>query len=366
MSARRSTLAETLARQTAAGELYERLDGGRVRCLACAHRCEIEPGKAGICRVRLNRAGKLFVPDGYVAGLNVDPIEKKPFFHALPGSAALSIGMLGCNFHCDFCQNWLSSQPLRDEEARRGSLMLGAAVREITAERLVELAVEGGCASITSTYNEPLISAEWAAKVFRLAQAQGLATGFVSNGHATPEALEYLRPVLDWFKVDLKSFREESYRRLGGRLAAVLETIRGLVERGFWVEVVTLVVPGFNDSAEELRGIAGFLAGVSAEIPWHVTAFHPDYRMDDRGRTPTGKLVEAAELGRAAGLRYVYAGNVPGHAGGLEDTRCPGCSRLLVKRTGFSVAENLVVDGKCPQCGERIAGVWERPAPGDG
>ena len=346
------TLESFLRQHVREGELYERLDGEKVVCFACGHRCRILPGHRGVCRVRFNEGGKLFVPYGYVSGLQVDPIEKKPFFHALPGARALSFGMLGCDLHCAYCQNWITSQALRDERA------LGDA-SPVTPERLVELALEHGAKVVTSTYNEPLITAEWAAAVMRLARQHGLRGSFVSNGHGTREVLEYLRPFVDLFKVDLKSFRQSSYRELGGVLDRVLETIGNLVELGFWVEVVTLVVPGFNDSETELRDIARFLRGVSADIPWHVTAFHSDYRMMDRTATPASTLRRARETGLEEGLRYVYAGNLPGMLEGAEDTRCHSCGELLVERFGFRVMMCRISQGRCPRCQTVIPGIWE-------
>jgi pyruvate formate lyase activating enzyme len=346
------TLESFLRQHVREGELYERLDGEKVVCFACGHRCRILPGHRGVCRVRFNEGGKLFVPYGYVSGLQVDPIEKKPFFHALPGARALSFGMLGCDLHCAYCQNWITSQALRDERA------LGDA-SPVTPERLVELALEHGAKVVTSTYNEPLITAEWAAAVMRLARQHGLRGSFVSNGHGTREVLEYLRPFVDLFKVDLKSFRQSSYRELGGVLDRVLETIGNLVELGFWVEVVTLVVPGFNDSETELRDIARFLRGVSADIPWHVTAFHSDYRMMDRTATPASTLRRAREIGLEEGLRYVYAGNLPGMLEDAEDTRCHSCGELLVERFGFRVLTCRISKGRCPRCQTVIPGIWE-------
>jgi pyruvate formate lyase activating enzyme len=212
---------------------------------------------------------------------------------------------------------------------------------------------------LISTYNEPLITAEWSREVFAAAKGERLLTGFVSNGHGTPEVLDFLRPVTDLYKVDLKAFRESSYRAMGGKLAAVADTIRGLVARGLWVEVVTLVVPGLNDDPGELREMAAFLASVSTNIPWHLTAFHPDYQMADRGRTPVATLARAREIGLEAGLRFVYNGNRPGVAPHSEDTLCPSCSTVLVERVGFMVTQNLLADtGRCPSCATVIPGVW--------
>ncbi len=351
---RRETLRERLdARAVPRDELARPGEReGEVRCVACARRCRIPEGRRGGCLVRFNRGGRLMVPWGWVAGgLALDPIEKKPFYHVLPGSGALSFGMLGCDMHCPYCQNWLTSQALRDPEA-------GARIVDTTPETIRELAVRHGARSVISTYNEPLISAEWAVDVFREAGTAGLLTGFVSNGNATPEVLDFLRPHMDLFKVDLKTFREEGYRKLGARLADVLAGIEGIFARGFWLEVVTLVVPGFNDDPAELADIASFLAGLSPDIPWHVTAFHPDYRMDDRGPTPVSTLLRAVEIGREAGLRYVYPGNVAGLPE-LEATRCPSCGEVVVERHGWSIGAVRLREGACPACGTPIAGVWE-------
>ncbi len=348
-----TTLKDLLDQWTTEGELYERLPDRRVRCFACGHRCLIPEGRDGVCKVRFNREGRLYVPAGYVAtSLQLDPIEKKPFFHALPGAATLSFGMLGCDYHCGYCQNWLTSQAIRDVEAV-------ARPARVSAEEIVRHAVRARAPVITSTYNEPLITSEWAVTVFRAAKEQGLKTAYVSNGNATPEVLDYLKPWVDLYKVDLKGFDDKHYRKLGGKLETVLETIRLLVQKDFWLEVVTLIVPGWNDSEAEFRGIARFLAGVSRDIPWHVTAFHPDYKMTNQGWTPARALATAAEIGRAEGLRFVYAGNIPGRTGSLENTFCPACGLLLIERLGFRVLANrLAGAGSCPGCGAAIPGVW--------
>jgi pyruvate formate lyase activating enzyme len=345
------TLSEALADQTRRGELFEPLEGNRIRCLACGHRCPIPAGFAGACKVRFNRKGILRVPYGYVNTIQCDPIEKKPFFHALPGAAALSFGMLGCCFHCGYCQNWVTSQALRDIRSHLD-------FQQISPAEVVRLALAAKASAVVSTYNEPLITAEWAAAVFREAKAAGLATGFVSNGNATPEALEYLRPWLDLFKVDLKTMDDGRYHLLGGRLGPVLEAIAAIHNMGFWLEVVTLIVPGFNDSRQELEAIARFLAGVSPDIPWHVTAFHKSYKMTGPANTSAATLMRAAATGRDAGLRYVYGGNLDGHDGYLENTRCASCRALLIERRGFRVLRNRVTEGCCPVCRARIAGVW--------
>ena len=349
------TLAERLDEMTRPGELYEKLEGGAVRCYACAHRCLIKPGRRGICQVRFNADGELRVPWGYVAALQVDPIEKKPFSHVLPGADALTFGMLGCDFHCSYCQNWLTSQTLRDPQAGIDPEY----ILRISPEKLVEYALRNGAQAVVSSYNEPLITSEWAVDIFRLAKQRGLLCAYVSNGNATPEVLDYLRPYLDAYKVDLKTMQDRQYRKLGGVLQHVLDTIRRAHERGLWVEVVTLVVPGFNDSPEELWEAARFLASVSPDIPWHVTAFHPDYKMTDPPPTSARTLLQAAEIGQEAGLHFVYAGNLPGRVGSLEDTHCPQCGETLVARRGYIVTEyRLTAQGNCPRCGTHIPGIW--------
>jgi pyruvate formate lyase activating enzyme len=335
-----------------------RAEDGAIRCLACGHRCLVKPGRSGVCRVRFNRDGELRVPGGYVAGLQIDPIEKKPFYHAFPGREALSFGMLGCDLHCSYCQNWVTSQALRDDQAV-------SLPRFCSAEQLVDLAVENAAPVVVSTYNEPLITSEWAVEVFKRARDRGLTCGYVSNGNGTPEVLAFLRPYVDLYKVDLKSFDDKHYRELGCTLANVLETVQRLVEMKFWVEIVTLVVPGFNDGDEEFEKIAKFLAGVSVNIPWHVTAFHPDYKMQGPPATPVSTLLRAYEIGKAAGLHFVYPGNVHGSVGERESTFCPKCHALAIRRTGLYVEENRMrTPGKCPECGASIAGVWEAAAPG--
>jgi AmmeMemoRadiSam system radical SAM enzyme len=513
MPAAPSPLADLLARRTREGELYEKLPEGRLRCFACGHRCLIPPGRDGVCRVRFNEGGTLKVPFGYVGALHVDPVEKKPFFHALPGARALSFGMLGCDYHCGYCfvpgtevttttgartidslfarsdtvletggdavavrplvevvthrgrsrairgvfrhhyhgplmvltlsggaeiratpdheflvsaraargvrpphffvpasgvtpefdlleptsdgayrkrriedtrvlsytgpvynleveedqtylvegaavhncQNWLTSQALRDPRAV-------VPPQEMSARELAALARRHGARIVTSTYNEPLITSEWAVAVFREARAAGLVCSYVSNGNGTPEVLDYIQPWVSLYKVDLKSFRDRHYRELGGTLEAVLWTIRSLHERGIWVEVVTLLVPGFNDSDEELTDIARFLASVSRDIPWHVTAFHKDYKMTGPADTGVSTLLRAAEIGAREGLHFVYAGNIPGAVGEWEDTRCPSCRAVLIERRGFRVLANRIPDGVCPSCRAVVPGFWEPDA----
>ncbi len=350
------TLKAVLDERTAAAaaELCERIDEKRIRCLACGHRCPVPEGAVGVCKVRGVRNGELYVPWGYVGGIQCDPIEKKPFFHAVPGALAFSFGMLGCDLHCSYCQNWVTSQALRDPEA--------VAPPHVTAPRdLVTAALEQGARVVVSTYNEPLITAEWAVAIFKEARAAGLMTGFVSNGNGTPQVLDYIRPHIDLYKVDLKSFNDRRYRELGGRLEPILETIRHLHANGVWVEIVTLLIPGFNDRDEEIARLTEFVASVSPDIPWHVTAFHADYRMTDPANTTPAMLMNAARIGERAGLRFVYAGNLPGRVGPLEDTRCPSCRRILVERYGYLIKSyDLTPEGRCPDCLTALPGRWDR------
>lgn len=350
-----TTVAEHLDALTREGELYETLPDESVRCYACGHRCLIREGRRGICKVRFNRQGKLYVPWGYVAALQSDPIEKKPFNHFLPGNQALTFGMLGCDFHCGYCQNYFTSQALRDPASDPA---IGL-VRRITPQQLVNLALAEGARVIVSSYNEPLITSEWAAAIFRQAKDAGLMCAYVSNGNTTPEVLEYLKPYISAYKIDLKSMQGRHYRELGGVLQNVLDGIQLAHHLGLWVEVVTLIVPGFNDSSEELMEAARFIRGVSADIPWHVTAFHPDYKMDDHDFTPARTLLRAAEIGQEAGLNFVYAGNLPGRVNEYENTLCPHCQTVLIERRGYRIASyRLSADGRCPGCSRSVPGIW--------
>jgi len=347
------SLADVLNARTRAGEVVDRLDHDWVRCHACGHDCRIPPGALGVCKVRYNDAGTLRVPWGYVAGVQCDPIEKKPFFHAWPGALAYSFGMLGCDLHCGYCQNWVTSQALRDPQAVAGH-------RDVEPDELADEAVRCGARLVVSTYNEPLITAEWGVAVFKAARARGLGTAFVSNGNGTPQVLDYIVPWLDLYKVDLKSFDDKQYRKLGGRLEPILETIRALHARKVWLEIVTLLVPEFNDSADEITRLTEFVASVSVDIPWHVTAFHQDYRMTDSPATTASQLRHAADIGRRSGLRYVYAGNLPGNVGDNEDTKCVSCGHRLIAREGFRVrAYRVTSDGKCPSCQTSVPGRWD-------
>jgi pyruvate formate lyase activating enzyme len=345
-------IANTLDELTRPGELFERLDNNRVRCVACAHRCLINDGGRGVCQVRYNRDGILQTPYGYVAALNPDPTEKKPFFHILPGSTTLTFGMLGCDLHCANCQNWEISQVLRDANADSNPML-------ISPEQIIAIAQRTHSQLIGSSYNEPLITSEWAIEIFKLAQQVGIRGVFVSNGNATREALEFIRPYVVGYKIDLKTMRDKNYRALGTALNNVLDTIKLAKQMGFWVEIVTLTIPGFNDSNEELMDAATFIRSVSPDIPWHVTAFHPDYKMLEKSFTPATTLIRAAEIGQEAGLNFVYAGNIPGHVKNYENTYCPKCNALIVERYGYRIPQNRITrQGHCPQCGETIPGIW--------
>lgn len=344
-------LREKLLEHTRTGDLWKEEPLGSIRCLACGHRCPIPPGRDGVCKVRSNVDGKLLVPWGYVGGLQCDPIEKKPFFHVTPGALAMSFGMLGCDLHCAYCQNWFTSQALRDPEAT-------ARPEPMTAEEVCDRAESSGARVLTSTYNEPLITSEWAVEIFKEGRKRKLSTSYVSNGNATPEVLEYIRPYVDYYKIDLKSFDDKHYRQLGAVLANVLDSIRRVYAMGFWLELVTLIIPGFNDSDDELKNMVEFIASVSPEIPWHATAFHQDYKMTDPDNTSVERLLRAAEIAKQGGLKFIYLGNLPGRVAEYENTYCLHCRGELVARHGFRILRNRMKGSFCPDCGKGVPGVW--------
>ena len=347
-------LGHDLDRRTAPGLLYDKLPENAVKCFACGHRCFIRDGRRGVCKVRYNEGGVLQVPRNYVAALQCDPVEKKPFNHVLPGSNALTFGMLGCDFHCGYCQNWVTSQALRDERSTTDAI-------ELTAEQLVAQADRCDARLCVSSYNEPLITSEWAVEVFGIARARGLVTGFVSNGNATAEALDFVRPHADIYKIDLKTMNDRHYRQLGGVLQNVLDSIRMVHERGFWLEVLTLVIPGFSSDPGELRASAEYIASIDKNIPWHVTAYHDDYKMS-AGQTTVQHLLTACEIGRTAGLNFVYAGNIPGRVGRWEHTICPNCDTTLIERMGYHIlSQSLTDNGHCPRCNYAVPGLWKNP-----
>jgi pyruvate formate lyase activating enzyme len=330
--------------------LYEKKDGARIRCGLCAHRCSIAPGKRGICGVRENRDGVLHtLVYGELIAQNVDPIEKKPLFHVHPGSKSFSIATVGCNFSCTFCQNADISQMPRETGLIRG--------RETPPEEVVERAVRSGSRTIAYTYTEPTIYFEYALDIARLATRRGLKNVFVTNGFMTPEALDTIGGDLHGANVDLKSFSDEFYRkRCGARLEPVLSTLREMKRRGVWLEVTTLVIPGLNDSGGEFGEIAAFLFSLGPETPWHISRFHPQYRLTSAPPTPLETIHRAARIGKEAGLKYVYSGNVPGDEG--ENTVCASCGEALIRRWGFTVAENRLRDGACPRCATKLEGIF--------
>lgn len=330
-------------------KFYEERDRKRVRCHLCFHECLVKDGSRGICGVRENRGGTLFsLVYGRSVSESVDPIEKKPLFHFQPGTKTFSIATVGCNFKCLHCQNYTISQVARGPDEIPGE--------SLTPERIVFLAQQTGCQSIAYTYTEPTIFLEYAMDTAKLASLGGLKNVFVTNGYIMPEALRAMRPYLDGANIDLKAFSEDFYRKVcGARLQPVLDSIRLYKELGIWIEVTTLVIPNHNDSEEELRKIARFIADTDRAIPWHVTQFYATYRLQDQPRTPVKILERARQIGVEEGLKYVYQGNVPG-AGG-ENTYCPGCGKLLIERIGYTIQSYSIAERGCPACGEAISGV---------
>jgi pyruvate formate lyase activating enzyme len=330
--------------------LYRSLDELRVGCDLCSHRCEIVPEKYGICGVRQNREGKLFTHVyGEVIAAHVDPIEKKPLYHYLPGSIAFSIATIGCNFQCPFCQNWQISQKSR----RKGN---SGSSKFFSPEEVVRAAKNQGCQSISYTYTEPTVFFEFAYDTAKLAKKEGLGNSFVTNGYMTPETLETINPYLDACNVDLKSFSDNFYQEMcKAHLEPVCASIRLMKTLGIWVEITTLIIPGQNDSDEELTEIARFIADVDPDIPWHISRFHPDYNFTETSATPVDTLRKAHSIGRNEGLRYIYIGNVLGES---EDTCCPSCGASLIQRTGFYIKNNRILGEKCSFCGNPIAGVF--------
>jgi len=331
---------------------YEKLEGGRVRCGLCRFRCLIGTGKRGRCRVRENRDGVLVsLVYGRVVAEHVDPIEKKPLFHVLPGSRSYSIATVGCNFRCLHCQNYSIAQPEEGSVEHSGGF--------VAPEAIVERALAAGCSSISYTYTEPTVFFEYALETAVLARGAGLKNIFVTNGYITDEALAVIAPYLDAANIDLKGFSDPFYRdSVGASLSEVLDCIREYKRLGIWLEITTLIIPHRNDSEAELRGIAEFIAKeIGPQTPWHVTQFYPTYRLTDEARTPIATLRAARNIGLAAGLRYVYEGNVPGEGG--ENSCCPSCGGMLIKRYGYIIEKNLLARGRCPGCGLPVDGLWE-------
>jgi pyruvate formate lyase activating enzyme len=333
--------------------LYEPLDDQKVKCNLCSHRCLIKEGRRGLCSVRENQAGILHtLVYGKLIARHVDPIEKKPLFHFLPGTLSYSIATVGCNFRCRFCQNADIAQMPGDHKG----VIIGDAV---TPQEVVDAAEKAGCRSISYTYTEPTVFFEFAYDTAKIAHERGIRNVFVTNGYMTAEALEMISPCLDAANVDLKAFTERYYHDLcGARLKHVQETLKRMKDGGIFVEVTTLIVTGLNDDSAELKNLAGFIAKeLGTETPWHISRFHPTYKLTERPPTPLKTLTKAREIGRQAGLKYVYTGNVPGDSG--ENTVCYGCGEMVIERWGFQVGNMRIKDGKCSQCGAGIDGVWD-------
>ncbi len=332
--------------------LYEKLEDRKVRCRLCNHQCVIANGKKGLCHVRENSEGTLhsLVYEKVIAA-HCDPIEKKPLFHFLPGTLSYSIATVGCNFKCLFCQNADISQMPFDSHMITG--------RRMSPDQIVTDAVNNNARSISYTYTEPTIYFELAADTAELSTAKGLKNVFVTNGYMSRQCLEQIHPDLHAANVDLKAFSEDFYKnQCSAKLAPVLESIKTMKEMGVWVEVTTLLIPGLNDAPDELKKLAGFLADTDTSIPWHISRFHPTYRLSDHPVTPSKAVQKARQIGLQAGLRYVYAGNLPGDDG--EKTFCHECGELLIDRYGFSVRQNRITNGCCPACNADIPGVWEK------
>lgn len=328
--------------------LYEKLEAKKVHCFLCSHHCKIVESKHGFCGVRKNESGTLFTHVyGEVIANHVDPIEKKPLYHFLPGSAAYSIATIGCNFRCGFCQNWQISQVSKRETDSSGY--------ELKPEEIVREAKKSGCKSISYTYTEPTIFFEYAYDTAKLAKKEGLYNSFVTNGYMTKEALKAIKPYLDAANVDLKFFKEETYKKIcQGHLQPVLDSIKLMKKMGIWVEVTTLIIPGQNDSDKELKDIAGFIAGVGKEVPWHISRMHPDYKFTDSEPTPLATLKNAHEIGKKAGLRYVYLGNVTENS----NTHCYNCGNLLIKRVYYAIDKYYNDKGRCPSCSTALDGYF--------
>jgi len=329
---------------------YRSLDEGKVECTLCNHRCIISPSKRGLCGVRENRDGKLqSLVFGRAISMNVDPVEKKPLFHLFPGSTSFSIATVGCNFRCLQCQNHEISQMPVDEKRIEGS--------PVSPSKIVSLARQYQCRSISYTYTEPTIYFEYAYETSVLAREEGIKNIFVTNGYMSKEAIRIIQPYLDSANVDLKSFQEKFYKEVcRAELKPVLENLELMRGLGIWVEITTLVIPTMNDSDEEFEQIARFILSLGAEVPWHISAFYPTYKMLDLPRTHASTLHRAREIGMKTGLRYVYCGNIPGEEG--EDTFCPGCGQRIIERIGFRVVKNDVLGGECRHCHTRIDGIW--------
>ncbi|NMB92025.1 MAG: AmmeMemoRadiSam system radical SAM enzyme [Parcubacteria group bacterium] len=339
--------------------LYKRLKDGEIQCLACHNYCIIIEGKTGLCGVRQNNKGKLeLLVENRAVAVNLDPIEKKPLFHFLPGAAAFSLGTLGCNFGCEFCQNWDISQAPKNQDTKykiQGTKYWG---EDWPPEKIIDYCQENNIPVIAYTYNEPTIWTEYALKIMKLASKVNIKNVWVSNGYMSKETLKLISPYLEAINVDLKSFREEFYQKIvHAHLEPVKENIKKIWQRGIWEEVTTLIIPWLNDSDKELKEIANFLVKISPDLPWHISAFYPAYKMLNVPSTPQNTLIRAYKIGKNAGLNYVYTGNIPD--ANYESTYCPQCGTKLIERWGIEMIENNLKEGKCPQCGEKISGIWK-------
>ena len=340
--------------------LYEKLENNKVRCLACRHKCIIKDGMTGICGVRVNKGGKLYlIAHSHPSAVHLDPIEKKPFYHFLPSTYAFSLGTQGCNFRCSWCQNHDLSQSIKERAKFNAEIAINIIRKEshfLPPEDVVKLAKQYDASTIAYTYNEPTIWSEYAKDIAVLARKEGLKNVFVSSGYESDEAIEYLKEI-DAFNIDLKAFNDKTYREhIGGELDGVLQTIKKIKRKKKWIEITTLVIPKINDSEEEIREIARFIASLDNEIPWHISRFYPHYKMTHLPPTPIETLHKAMEIGKEEGLKHVYIGNVIDED--RESTYCPKCGRKVIIRRGYSV-QNKLKDGKCPYCGYKIKGVWK-------
>ena len=342
-------LSSELDARSARAELGEPAAGDAIRCLACAHRCKLKPGQHGLCGVRFNRDGALYAPWGYVSRRYVRPVETNTIFHVHPGAMALTFGMYGCDLRCPYCHNWYLSQALREETTESPI--------EMTPDALIAEAVAAGAEVVCAAYNEPLLAAEWVRAIFGAAHERGLTTALITDGNSTPEALELVRPVTDVVRIDLKALDDKGYRSLGGRIAPVLETLARARAMGFWVEVVTLVVPGLNDDAAGLRELASALAQLDPDLPWHLNAAQPRYR-HEAPPPSTDFLLSVAGSAYIRGLRHVYVGNVTA-ASALAHTRCPECHAVAVRRTDYRMTGKTLDQGRCAECATPLAGLWD-------
>ncbi len=347
--------------------LYKKLGNNKVACTACRQGCIISQDDTGICGVRQNKNGRLYLlVYGKASSFNIDPIEKKPLYHFMPATEIFSLGTVGCNFSCSFCQNWdisqitkeLRSKLLKEKKIANIDLEISKFGYELPPEKIVEICAEKNIPGVAYTYNEPSIFFEYACDTAKLSSKKGIKNVFVTNGYETEESLKLIKPYLDAMNIDLKSFNDEFYRKIcKAKLQPVLETIKLAYRLGIWIEITTLIIPGKNDSDAELKKIAGFISGIDKNIPWHITAFHPDYKMTDIPSTSDATLHKAYDIGKKAGLKYVYVGNIldDEHSG----THCPECNTLLIKRSGYFVEIKNLKDGKCKKCGSKIPGVWK-------